>query len=108
MADLHKTTSFDEDLKADYAHHEVAPQGIPTPAILENLSEEERAVIAKSTTRKVSAAGLPRLSRARSPADRPPRSSRQVDILIMPVMVTLYILNYLGEWRFATAPRSAC
>jgi hypothetical protein len=60
MTDLQKTASYDEDLKAEYAHNEVAAgHGIATPALLEGLSEEERAAVAKSTTRKVRAAPAP-------------------------------------------------
>lgn len=71
MADLSKTASYDEDLKAEYAHNEVAAgQGIATPALLENLSVEERAAVAKSTTRKVRAAQLPFLALTSLPADR--------------------------------------
>lgn len=68
MSEIKKTLSYDEDVKAEFGHNEMAERGhgIDTPLELQNLSEDEIAAIKKSATRKI-------------------------DLLIMPVMVLLYM-----------------
>ncbi|CED83319.1 Permease of the major facilitator superfamily [Phaffia rhodozyma] len=74
--DLARVDSFDEDMKAEAVHTEnwkdeaFDPHKIQKPASIENLSEEELIALQKKATRKL-------------------------DLSVMPVMLLLYILNYL-------------
>lgn len=59
MTDLQKTASYDEDVKGEFGHIETARGHIiETPAELACLTADERAAVAKSTTRKVRAPAL--------------------------------------------------